>query len=144
MTEAKQLTKGRMVLALAALFLSSMCTLGDLVVNPIVANLYEVFANDPEWLINFGITGPALVGLPFGLLAGLLCDRIDKKWVMVAGFAIFTVSAVFGAQENIYAFVTLRCFATGVGWGITNTAALSILADMFLSLIHISEPTRPY
>ena len=50
---------------------------------------------------------------------------------MVAGFAIFTVSAVFGAQENIYAFVTLRCFATGVGWGITNTAALSILADMF-------------
>lgn len=131
MTEAKQLTKGRMVLALAALFLSSMCTLGDLVVNPIVANLYEVFANDPEWLINFGITGPALVGLPFGLLAGLLCDRIDKKWVMVAGFAIFTVSAVFGAQENIYAFVTLRCFATGVGWGITNTAALSILADMF-------------
>ncbi len=61
MTEAKQLSKGRMVLALAALFLSSMCTLGDLVVNPIVANLYEVFANDPEWLINFGITGPALV-----------------------------------------------------------------------------------
>lgn len=131
MTEAKQLSKGRMVLALAALFLSSMCTLGDLVVNPIVANLYEVFANDPEWLINFGITGPALVGLPFGLLAGFLCDRVDKKWVMVIGFAIFTVSAVFGAQENIYAFVVLRCFATGVGWGITNTAALSILADMF-------------
>ncbi len=51
-----------------------------------------------------------------GLLQVLLCDRIDKKWVMVAGFAIFTVSAVFGAQENIYAFVTLRCFATGVGW----------------------------
>ena len=131
MTEAKQLSKGRMVLALAALFLSSMCTLGDLVINPIVANLYEVFAGDPEWLINFGITGPALVGLPFGLLAGFMCDRMDKKWVMVAGFAIFTLSAVFGAQSNIYAFVTLRCFATGVGWGITNTAALSILADMF-------------
>lgn len=131
MTEAKQLSKGKLFLALTALFLSSMCTLGDLVINPIVANLYGVFADDPEWLINFGITGPALVGLPFGIIAGVLCDRIDKKWVMVIGFAIFTVSAVFGAVDNIYLFVTLRCLATGVGWGITNTAALSILADMF-------------
>ncbi len=131
MTEAKQLSKGRLFLALAALFLSSMCTLGDLVVNPIVANLYDVFADDPEWLINFAITGPALVGLPFGIIAGVLCDRMDKKWVMVIGFAIFTVSAVFGAVDNIYLFTTLRCLATGVGWGITNTAALAILADMF-------------
>ncbi len=131
MTEAKQLSKGRLFLALAALFLSSMCTLGDLVVNPIVANLYNVFADDPEWLVNFAITGPALVGLPFGIIAGVLCDRMDKKWIMVIGFAIFTVSAVFGAVDNIYLFTTLRCLATGVGWGITNTAALAILADMF-------------
>lgn len=132
MTEAKDLGKGRLFLALAALFLSSMCTMGDLVVNPIAANLYTAFADSPEWLINLGITGPALVGLPFGLLAGFLCDRIDKKWVMVVGFAIFTVSAVFGAAiTNIYYFVALRLCATGIGWGITNTAALAILADLF-------------
>ena len=132
MTEARELPKGKLVLALAALFLSSMCTLGDLVVNPIVANLYEVFADSPEWLINLGITGPALVGLPFGFLAGVLCDRMDKKWVMVAGFAIFVVSACCGAMiTDIYYFVTMRLFATGVGWGVTNTAALAILADLF-------------
>lgn len=132
MTEARELPKGKLVLALAALFLSSMCTLGDLVVNPIVANLYEVFADSPEWLINLGITGPALVGLPFGFLAGVLCDRMDKKWVMVAGFAIFVVSACCGALiTNIYYFVALRLCATGVGWGVTNTAALAILADLF-------------
>lgn len=132
MTEAKELPKGKLVLALVALFLSSMCTLGDLVVNPIVANLYEVFADSPEWLINLGITGPALVGLPFGFLAGVLCDRMDKKWVMVAGFAVFVVSACCGALfTNIYYFVALRLCATGIGWGITNTAALAILADLF-------------
>ncbi|HIS41167.1 MAG TPA: MFS transporter [Candidatus Aphodovivens avistercoris] len=131
MTTANSMKKGRLFLALLALFLSSMCTLGDLVVSPITANLYEVFAGEPEWLINFGVTGPALVGLPFGILAGLLCDRVNKKWVMVVGFAIFTVSAVFGAVDNIYLFVVLRCCATGVGWGITNTAALSILAELF-------------
>ena len=132
MTEASQLSKSRLFLALLALFLSSMCTLGDLVINPIAAQLYVVFADSPEWLINLGITGPALAGLPFGLIAGVLCDRVDKKWVMVIGFAIFTVSACLGALiTNIYYFVVMRLCATGVGWGITNTAAMSILADLF-------------
>lgn len=132
MTEAYQMGKGRLVLAIAALFLSSMCTMGDLVISPIVANLYEVYANEPMWLINLGITGPAIVGLPFGLVAGWLCDRIDKKWIMVAGFAIFTVSSVFGiTSQDIHYFVVMRLAATGIGWGITNTAALAILADMF-------------
>lgn len=132
MTEASRISKGRLFFALAALFLSSMCTMGDLVISPVVANLYEVYAGEPVWLINLGITGPALVGLPFGLITGWLCDRMDKKWIMVAGFCIFTISAVFGiASENIYYFVVMRLCATGIGWGITNTAALAILADMF-------------
>lgn len=132
MSAMKQIPKWRMVIGIAALFISSMCTLGDMVITPIAANLYEVFADAPEALLNFGITGPALVGLPFGLLAGWLCDRFDKKWVMVVGFAIFTFSAIFGAAiENIWYFVITRCLATGVGWGITNTAAFSILADLF-------------
>ena len=132
MTEASRMNKGRLLFALAALFLSSMCTMGDLVISPVVANLYEVYANEPVWLINLGITGPALVGLPFGLLTGWLCDRMDKKWIMVVGFGVFTISAVFGiASQNIYYFVAMRLCATGIGWGITNTAALAILADMF-------------
>lgn len=132
MSAMKQIPKWRMVIGIAALFISSMCTLGDMVITPIAVNLYEVFADAPEALLNFGITGPALVGLPFGLLAGWLCDRFDKKWVMVVGFAIFTFSAIFGAAiENIWYFVITRCLATGVGWGITNTAAFSILADLF-------------
>lgn len=132
MTEAYKMGKGRLVLAIAALFLSSMCTMGDLVISPIVANLYEVYANEPMWLINLGITGPAIVGLPFGLAAGWLCDRIDKKWIMVAGFAVFAISSVFGiAFQDVCYFVVMRLAATGIGWGITNTAALAILADMF-------------
>lgn len=132
MTVATDLPKWRLVLALAALFLSSMCTMGDFVITPIVSNIYEVFGEQSEFLVNLGITGPAIVGLPFGLAAGFLCDRMDKKVVMVVGFAIFTLSAVFGiAFENLYWFVIMRQLATGVGWGITNTAALSILADLF-------------
>lgn len=57
---------------------------------------------------------------------------MDKKRIMVVGFAIFTVSSVLGiAIQEIWYFVAMRLLATGVGWGITNTAALSILADLF-------------
>lgn len=133
MTAATDLPKWRLRLALAALFLSSMCTMGDFVITPIVSNIYEAFGEESEFLVSLGITGPAIVGLPFGLAAGFLCDRIDKKIVMVVGFVIFTVSSVFGlAVENLYYFVIMRQLATGVGWGITNTAALSILADLFV------------
>ena len=132
MARDARMSSWRMLIAMAALFVSSMCTMGDLVITPIAADLYVAFADAPEALINFGITGPALVGLPFSLLAGWLCDRFDKKWIMVAGFAIFTFSAIFGAAiENIWYFVITRCLATGMGWGITNTAAFSILADLF-------------
>ena len=132
MTRASDLPKWRLVLALAALFLSSMCTMGDLVISPIAADIYEAFADAPTALINLGVTGPALVGLPFGLAAGVMCDRMDKKKIMLAGFLVFTIASVFGiADVNVYYFVVMRLFATGVGWGITNTAALSILADLF-------------
>lgn len=132
MVDATHVPKARLVLAIAALFLSSMCTMGDLVISPIVADVYKAFADAPLWLVNLGITGPALVGLPFGLLTGYLCDRADKRFIMIAGFEVFTVSAVFGMViENVYYFVAMRLLATGVGWGITNTAAFAILADLF-------------
>ena len=132
MANATHISRPRLFLALAALFLSSICTMGDLVINPIVANVYEAFADAPLWLVNLGITGPALVGLPFGLLAGYLCDRVDKRIIMVAGFAIFTLSSVFGIlYVNVWYFVVMRLLATGIGWGITNTAAFAILADLF-------------
>ena len=106
--------------------------MGDLVISPIVANVYEAFADSPLWLVNLGITGPALIGLPFGLVAGYLCDHADKRVIMIVGFLIFTLSAVFGiAYDNVLYFVAMRLLATGVGWGITNTAAFAILADMF-------------
>ena len=71
-----------------------MCTMGDLVISPIAADIYEAFADSPTALINLGVTGPALVGLPFGLIAGIMCDRMDKKKIMLAGFLVFTIASV--------------------------------------------------
>lgn len=129
--ETSKLSKGSVTLILVSLFLSTMCTMGDMVIVPIAGNLYDVFDN--VMLVNAIISAPAVTGLLFCLIGGRMVDKMDKKFVMILGFVIFTLSSVFGAViENVYYVLICRLLATGVAWGLTSTAALGILADMFL------------
>lgn len=130
---AGSLSKPKLVLCLIAVYLTGMTITGDLAIQPITNLLYEVFPNDPEWVVSFGITGMAFLAMPAGIIAGILCDRMDKKWVLFIGFAIFGVCAIFaGAVQNAYYFMVMRCLYSGLGWGLVNTAALGIIADLFV------------
>ena len=127
---AKNMSKARLALALAALFLSTSCTMGDMAVVPIFANLFEVFPQTA--IVNGIISWPSIVGLFFCLIGGYLTDKMDKKWLMVIGFALYTLTSVFGcAIENVYYIAACRCLATGAGWGLTSTAAFAIIADLY-------------
>jgi len=127
---AKKMSKARLALALAALFLSTSCTMGDMAVVPIFANLFEVFPQTA--IVNGIISWPSIVGLFFCLIGGYLTDKMDKKWLMVIGFALYTLTSVFGcAIENVYYIAACRCLATGAGWGLTSTAAFAIIADLY-------------
>lgn len=127
----RNLSKSRLALMLAALFLSTCCTMGDMAVVPIFANLFEVFPNVA--LVNFMISGPGLVGLVFCLLGGRLADKMDKKTLLVVGFAIFTASGLLGAAvvNDVYV-AAMRCLCTGVAWGLTSTAAVGIIAEYYV------------
>lgn len=126
----KSYTKLRTLLILITLFLSSMCTIGDMAIVPIVGNLYSVFPQVN--LVNAIVSMPAVVGVPFCFIGGILCDRTNKKYIMVTGFALFTVCTVFGCSvENVYYMLITRNIATGVAWGLTSSAAVSIIAEMF-------------
>ena len=128
--KAENMSKVRLALALAALFLSTSCTMGDMVVVPIFANLFEVFPQTA--IVNGIISWPSIVGLFFCLIGGYLTDKMDKKWLMVIGFALYTATSVFGcAIENVYYIAACRCLATGAGWGLTSSAAFAIIADLY-------------
>ena len=90
---AKKMSKARLALALAALFLSTSCTMGDMAVVPIFANLFEVFPQTA--IVNGIISWPSIVGLFFCLIGGYLTDKMDKKWLMVIGFALFSQQPLF-------------------------------------------------
>lgn len=127
---AKTMSKSRLMLALLALFLSTSCTMGDMAVVPIFSKFFEIFPQ--VGLVNAIISAPAIVGLFFALLGGYLNDKMDKKWLMVIGFGIYTVTSIFGGMfENVYYILVCRCLATGVAWGITSSAAFAIIAEMY-------------
>lgn len=130
--EGKGLSKPRIVLMLLTLFLTTMVTMSDMVITPVVNDLYEVFANDPEWLVGMCITGYSIVSIPSMTIAGWLCDRFNKKWVLIAGFILFTISSIGSgfALGNIYAFLACR-IGIGIAWGFTVPGALSIIAQFF-------------
>lgn len=130
-TLSRGLTKGRAILMLISLFLSSMVTMADVVLSPIINNLYVEFAADPEWILNFAITGGALVSLVVMMIAGKMCDRYDKKIILVSGFACFAVGAICGGLvPSAYYFLAMRMLVY-IGWGFVNTANFAIMADYF-------------
>ncbi len=132
-TRAESMSKPKLVLCLVAIYLTGMTITQDLAIQPITDLLYGVFGGDPSWVVSFGVTGMAFVAAPIGFVAGGMCDRMDKKFVLLLGFGIFAVCGICaGLVPSAYYFMIMRIMASGVGWGFVNTAVLGILADLFL------------
>jgi len=126
-----ELSKIRSILFLLAIFLTNVCTMADMVIIPAVGGLFEAFDN--VTLVNLIITGPALVGVLFCILGGRLADRYNKKMLLVFGFSLFTASSILGATvDNVWYVLILRIFSGGISWGFTSSAALAIVAEVYL------------
>lgn len=136
--------RAKRILVLLVLCLTTMCTMSDFVITPIVSDLFEVFGESSVNLIDFGITGPALVGAPFLIMSGWLCDHYDRRLIMIAGFALFTVAATAGAVvENIWYWLACRLLV-GVGWGLTSTTAYSIIVSVYVDDLSCSKAVGLY
>jgi MFS family permease len=125
--------KLKYALIMVTLGLTTMATMNDMVVIPIVDNLFQELADVNIGILNYILSGPALVSALFSLLSGKLMERISKKTLMVAGFAVFTVGSVLGdAVHSAYFMLVMRTLV-GAGWGITLVVAMSIVAETFTS-----------
>lgn len=131
MTELTSMPKWRVGLMLTAIFLSTFTSMTDQVITPIINIIYEVYSGAPLAAVDFTITGAVLVSLPFILLAGWLCDRFNKKIVIVVSFAIFSFSTILGASVIDITYYCVMRSLTMIGWGMTNVSALAILAQVF-------------
>lgn len=125
-----EMSKTKRTLCLISLMLTNLAVMNDLVVIPIISNLYSNFG-DNMGLVNYIVSGPALIIVFTSLLASFLCKKIDKKVVLILGAIFFTVGAVFGVIiVNPYYIAFMRTLV-GIGAGIEQVVAVSMIADVY-------------
>lgn len=118
------------ILFLITLFLTNVCVMADLVIVPAIADLYEAFPNAVN-VVNYIISGPALVMIFSSLLCGKAMKFFSKKTLLVASFALFTGASIFGAfVVNIYYIAFMRTLV-GLSMGFVNVLAISIIAEEY-------------
>lgn len=124
------MSKGKTLLFLITLFLTNIAVMADMVIIPAADGLFSTFEN--VGAVNFILSGPALINVFSALMCGKLMQYFSKKTLLVAGFAIFTVSSIFGvAVESLSFLITMRILV-GAAMGIINATAMALIAEIYV------------
>ena len=124
------MTKTKRVLCLIALMLTNLAVMADLVIIPVISDLYTAYGDQMN-AVNYVVSGPALIIVVTSLLATVLCRKLDKKIVIILGGLFFTVGSICGAfVDNIWYMCFMRTLV-GVGSGIVQVVAVSMIADVY-------------
>jgi MFS family permease len=103
------------------------------IAGPALSELLKVPADDPEvrnWLGRM-LWIAAVCGGVFGLLGGVLIDRLGRKRVMVGSILIYSFSPVAAAfSTDLWVLVLFRC-TTFIGVCVEMVAAITWLSELF-------------
>jgi MFS family permease len=104
-----------------------------LVLAPALSELLQVPPNHPDVTVWVGrvLWLTALSGGVFGLMGGLLVDRLGRKSVMIGSIFIYSFSPVLaGLSTNLGMLIFFRC-TTFVGVCVEFVAAVTWLSELF-------------
>jgi MFS family permease len=124
--------KSRNVLIVATLSLSTMAIMGDMIIIPVAENLFVDFHDVNMGLLNYILSGPALIGALSSLLCGKLMSYIGKKKLLIASFVFFMAGSICGDfVHNAYYMVGMRTLV-GIAMGAVGVLAVAIISDVFV------------
>ena len=124
--------KTRNTLLMVTLICASIALMGDMVIIPVAGNIFEEYASANMAVLNFILSGPALIGAFSGLVAGKLMEYLSKKKLLLISFAIFSVGAIFGYAVHDANYMAAMRAMVGIGMGMVSVTAMSIIADVFV------------
>lgn len=125
-----EMSKIKKILFLITIMLSSVIIMGELVVVPIIFNLYDSF---PENIgaVNTLISIPMMAMIFASLFASVLLRKMSKKRLLIVGGSIFALCSMFGAAvDNVWYMLLLR-IPYGVGIAFVNVAAVALIAEVY-------------
>lgn len=125
-----QISKTKRMLALIAILFSSVVVMADLVMVPVIGQIYGYYPQNMN-AVNYIVSGPALVLLVASLATPLLTRKIDKKIVFIIGAASFAVGAVLGVAIDDPYYICFTRTLVGVGEGMVNVIGVAYIADLY-------------
>lgn len=119
------------MLALVAIMLTNFAYMADMAIVPAADGIFMAFPDAPEWLLNFVLTGPQVIGLFSAILMGSLMQRVSKRTLILVLFGIFTVSSCAGALVHNAWYIAFMRALTGFGAGGIASVALALIRDLY-------------
>jgi MFS family permease len=113
--------------------LIGFASMSDALLTPAFDSIFADFPDVNPNLLNLFLTGGMITSLIGTLLCGVLARYIGKKFLLIAAYILFIVSAGGGGLVgNIYYLVTMR-LAVGFAYGISATAMMGLTVELFKS-----------
>lgn len=125
-----QLSKTKRILAIAAIFFSTLAVMADLVITPVIGMIYGYYPDNMS-AVNYIVSGPMLVLVIASLLTPYLTRHMDKKVVFTGATVIFSIGAIFGVAVDNPLFICFTRTLVGIGEGVINTVGMSYIADLY-------------
>lgn len=128
--EAKKVRPGK-ILLMIALSLSTIALMSDMVIIPIADSLYSNYSG--VGIVNFILSGPALISAVVSAFAGKIIEKIGAKKFIIAGFGIFTAASVLIIFVNDEIITAICRVLQGIGMGTCSVVAMVLIAGHFVS-----------
>ena len=110
-----------------------------LYIDGLAVALFAIQAANKVWALQFGLPlAPILLGIITAIGGGLIRDVLAGRQNLLMSRELYAVPVLFGCTLFVVAMALFPQYHSIAG----IACVMSIF--IFLSLIHISEPTRPY
>ncbi|MCY6371412.1 MFS transporter [Clostridium ganghwense] len=120
------------LLKITVLSISFLIIMGGSGVSPALGNISEAFPTTRPTLIKMILTLPAIILIPFSVLAGKLTSVMKKRKILIIGLVTYIIGGLGGGVANsIYILLFFRGIL-GIGLGLIMPFSTSLIADFFV------------
>lgn len=119
--------------AIALLLAASLTTMANATISPALAGLQALFADHPhsELLIPLLVSAPSLTVVLFAPLAGILTDRLGRRWMLLAGVLLFVISGTAGSFLTDLDMIFGSRLVLGIAVAMIMTSQTALVGDYF-------------
>lgn len=127
----REIPQSKLILFVLTIFLMNMTVMGDMVLIPAINGLYENYFEKIN-LVNYIVSGPALISVIVSLLTGTLMRYFSKKILLIVGMVLFAVGSISGIAIQDPAYMAVMRTLVGASMGMVGVASVALLSEVFV------------